>query len=129
MQPKKSNFQRHQTLIVDDLKKRGHFAEGRLARRGSKVQELVERLRVNPPSSTIFPVTLINIHGYCGPTVHEALSRMVIAGEAEQTEWGSYQVIAPWPKNMEVSTATKTDNPAQTATKPFRRGIHQPKKD
>lgn len=93
MEVKKSGFQREQLRIVEQLRKHGHLKAGRLARQGSKVQQLVTRLR-NTPGRTIYPITCIE-KGYTPVTVHQALSRMVIVGEAERTFWGSYKIINP----------------------------------
>ncbi len=89
---KKSAFMTHQRDILRLLRRSGALGAGRLARKGSRVQELVERLRLLPAERLIHPIT-IRGHGYPPTIVQQALARMIIVGELEQVRHGVYRLI------------------------------------
>ena len=86
------NFNREQVLILRRLWKRG-VKRTRLARRGSRMQEIVELIRASDPALAIRP-EMCTRHGFSEPTVHAALTRMIVAGEIERVSHGLYRLIA-----------------------------------
>ena len=90
MNKKRSEFQNVQRSILRDLKKRGHLKSGRLGKNGSKVQHLVESLRLLDMGASIFPVSL-EARGYAPLTIHQALTRMEMVGEIKRVARGEYE--------------------------------------
>ena len=86
-----SKFIWDQRVILKALKKAGARKDGRLARRGSRVQELVERLRKSG-TGLIHPKTAI-ANGYAVLTAHQAIARMVLVGELKQVSHGVYRLV------------------------------------
>lgn len=91
MERKRSAFQNKQILALRRLKQGGHLDLGRLARRGSRVQHLVESLRLIPYEKLVFPSQLV-ARGYAPLTVHQALTRMELVGQAERVAQGHYRI-------------------------------------
>ncbi len=91
----RAEFNRTQRLILAKLRNRPD-KKGLLARRGSKMQELVTRLRLTPPGGIIRPGTCA-AHGYAEPTVKGALTRMILAGELERVAHGVYRLTGRTP--------------------------------
>ncbi len=83
-------FNRSQVLILQRLWKRG-VKRTRLARRGSRMQELVDMIRETNPRYLIRP-EMCTRHGFSEPTVHAALTRMIVAGELERVSHGLYHL-------------------------------------
>ena len=84
-------FVKSQQEIVDSLKRRGLIDRGYLARRGSKVQELVTRIRASG-RSVIRPQTIAAHTDYDPQTIQRALTRMLLTGELERLQQGSYRL-------------------------------------